>query len=892
MTVAFLRFAGTDELIEREGLEATADALRGAGHRRAGRRRPATRSASWSTDVDDGGGKLLLTAGAPRDHRRRRGAHAAGAARDRSTRGRAAAGAHRRQPRQRVRRRHRPALPAHLQRDGRRGEPRCARHGEGAGRGALLDRRACSTARRRTSARPRWSRSASRARPSRCQAWSVGRPVSARRGPRSPSASRWSGASARSRRSPAALDDARAGSGRLVEIVGEAGIGKTAARRTSCTSAPRDLARAARDREAFTRIDAVRRLARAAARGARRRLGGQRRRSCSRGSPACVERAARPSCGRGCRCWRCRSTSTRRARPEVDALAPEFRRARLHESVIAFLRALLDRPTLIECDDAQYLDEASAELFAAIAREVETMPWLVCSSRREGGRRLRGAASARGRADRARPARASPTPARSPRRRPTPRRSTRTLLDARGRALRRQPAVPARPPAGGGGRRRRASCPESLEAAAMARIDRLDPEDRTIIRRASVLGLSFHPRFLLEVLGDDVPPPTRAHVECACEPFFQDDGDGYLRFRRVDRARRRLRRAALPHATRAARRGRAADGARVRRHARRGRRPAVAALPSAPGSTSARGGTRARPRTGARNAAPSRRRPTSTAARSTPRAASSSTSGELAGRLGGRSARRRRAPARCAGRRRLQPRAPAAARGPGALGRAHAPHGACATSASGARARRSAGRGAACARSTGSRARAAARARRADHDARRGAPPAGPRRRGRAPVPRGTRRRGSGGRRRAGGPRLVHPGLGALRPGAPRGGRALRARARDLRARRRPRASGRRAEQPRHVRLLGGPLAARRRALRARGRGERARRRRLGRGLRRLQHRRAPLRPGRLRRRRGAPAPRAPGLARDRGRRTASRSPLRCSAGWRRATAAPPRRSS
>ena len=133
--------------------------------------------------------------------------------------------------------------------------------------------------------------------------------------------------------------------------------------------------------------------------------------------------------------------------------------------------ALLDEPTLIECDDAQYLDEASAELFGAIAREVQTTPWLVVLLRREAGphqdRRHPEACGSRRTAGGGR---------------------TRALAEAatdlaplnphaagpRGRTLRRQPAIPRdllRAAAEGDGD----ALPESLEAAAMARIDRLDP---------------------------------------------------------------------------------------------------------------------------------------------------------------------------------------------------------------------------------------------------------------------------------------------------------------------------------------------------------------------------------------------------------------------------------
>ena len=42
--------------------------------------------------------------------------------------------------------------------------------------------------------------------------------------------------------------------------------------------------------------------------------------------------------------------------------------------------------------------------------------------------------------------------------------------------------------------------PDSIETAALARVDRLAPEERTLVRRAAVLGVAFHPRHLADVL--------------------------------------------------------------------------------------------------------------------------------------------------------------------------------------------------------------------------------------------------------------------------------------------------------------------------------------------------------------------------------------------------------
>ncbi len=49
--------------------------------------------------------------------------------------------------------------------------------------------------------------------------------------------------------------------------------------------------------------------------------------------------------------------------------------------------------------------------------------------------------------------------------------------------------------------------PDSAEAAALARIDALAPEDRAVVRRAAMFGLNFHPRMLAWFDGDEDPPP-------------------------------------------------------------------------------------------------------------------------------------------------------------------------------------------------------------------------------------------------------------------------------------------------------------------------------------------------------------------------------------------------
>ena len=71
VTIAFIRFEGTDAMIERSGPAATAEALQVL----MSAVEAATREqkiAFLASDVDADGGKLILTAGAPSDHGRRR----------------------------------------------------------------------------------------------------------------------------------------------------------------------------------------------------------------------------------------------------------------------------------------------------------------------------------------------------------------------------------------------------------------------------------------------------------------------------------------------------------------------------------------------------------------------------------------------------------------------------------------------------------------------------------------------------------------------------------------------------------------------------------------------------------------------------------------------------
>jgi class 3 adenylate cyclase/tetratricopeptide (TPR) repeat protein len=73
--------------------------------------------------------------------------------------------------------------------------------------------------------------------------------------------------------------------------------------------------------------------------------------------------------------------------PQVDALADRFIRARVVALVVALLEALCPDSLLVVAEDAHWFDDSTAEVLAGLAEQVRHRPWLLCATRRleEGG---------------------------------------------------------------------------------------------------------------------------------------------------------------------------------------------------------------------------------------------------------------------------------------------------------------------------------------------------------------------------------------------------------------------------------------------------------------------------------------------------------------------------
>ena len=325
-----------------------------------------------------------------------------------------------------------------------------------------------------------------------------------------------------------ALASARSGSGRLIEIVGEAGIGKTRLLETVRDEASefRQLHASCEAYTASTPYALWRELL--------REIMGFGRED---PEAAIIQRLNREVASRApdLAPWLPLIGIALDVEipptPEVELLAEENRRAILHRSVRRFLKVMLPETTLIDIENAHHMDEASAELLSYLVEKIDTRPWLIGVARRPGTAGFT----------------APDVPT-----------AVRIALEplAHTDALRMVQLASEKHPmhmhvvqvvaqrSGGNPQFLRdllssaintggvEGLPDSAEAAAMARIDGLAPEDRALVRRAAVLGETFHPRMLSWLADDgDVALPEPA-TWSRLRDLFAEEADGYLRFRR------------------------------------------------------------------------------------------------------------------------------------------------------------------------------------------------------------------------------------------------------------------------------------------------------------------------------------------------------------------------
>jgi class 3 adenylate cyclase/tetratricopeptide (TPR) repeat protein len=205
---------------------------------------------------------------------------------------------------------------------------------------------------------------------------------------------------------------------------------------------------------------------------------------------------------------------------EVDQIDSAFRRDRLHDVLDQFLARMLLMPTVLLVEDVHWLDDASQLLLAKLAQP-GPRPWLVVATRRPSGLPLAavdvlaleleplGVAEAR----------------------------TLALAAAGDLALSEDQLAAVTDRAAGNPLFIRElaiapadddALPETVESLLTIRIDTLEANDRLLLRHASVIGPTFDLDLLAEILPDEATDPEQ-WVRLA--DFVDWVGPGLLRFR-------------------------------------------------------------------------------------------------------------------------------------------------------------------------------------------------------------------------------------------------------------------------------------------------------------------------------------------------------------------------
>jgi class 3 adenylate cyclase/tetratricopeptide (TPR) repeat protein/predicted ATPase len=217
------------------------------------------------------------------------------------------------------------------------------------------------------------------------------------------------------------------------------------------------------------------------------------------------------------------------ATEQADQLGEQFRRARLEQAVHDLLDALLRSATLIAVEDAHWMDEASCELLRHLARDVQRRPWLICVTRRdeptgfipagvEGTVSIKPVPLTEGQMLELVVAATEEAPLR-------PHEMSSLATRSGGNPLFLKELLTAARRAGGV-----EGLPDTVEAMVTSQIDRLSAAQRRMLRFASVLGMSFTAEGVGRLLETDRPPTAAQWRDL--DEFVATDADGAtLRFR-------------------------------------------------------------------------------------------------------------------------------------------------------------------------------------------------------------------------------------------------------------------------------------------------------------------------------------------------------------------------
>jgi class 3 adenylate cyclase/tetratricopeptide (TPR) repeat protein len=215
--------------------------------------------------------------------------------------------------------------------------------------------------------------------------------------------------------------------------------------------------------------------------------------------------------------------------PDADRISPEFRRARTRAAMAELLDAACRSATVFIVEDAEYLDDASREVLADLAADPGARPWLLVLTRHPRSEAL--------------DAPESPSHSVIELEALDEHRALELAVLAAGNESKLLPSEWAAVTDRAGGNplfvielaSRAASegsvsgLPESVESLVTTRIDTLAAEDRKLLREAAVLGMVID----LEVFATELATPAVRDVRrwSSLSEFVEDFAPGRLRFR-------------------------------------------------------------------------------------------------------------------------------------------------------------------------------------------------------------------------------------------------------------------------------------------------------------------------------------------------------------------------
>ena len=204
---------------------------------------------------------------------------------------------------------------------------------------------------------------------------------------------------------------------------------------------------------------------------------------------------------------------------ESTDVDPRFRRIKAQQVVADLLEAIGRIPAVVAIEDAEHMDDASAELIAELLGRVEDRPWLVLITRTPGNQGLHHGRGYPATVVDLQPldhTRASELARRLAERSPVPPHLLSEIVErAAGNPLFLSEML-----AHAG-----AETPHSVEDIVAVRIDALAPSDRSALRHLAVLGERFDLGLVRSVLGDRGVAPDDDQLWRRLSGFVEVDGE-------------------------------------------------------------------------------------------------------------------------------------------------------------------------------------------------------------------------------------------------------------------------------------------------------------------------------------------------------------------------------